>query len=197
VRGQPKPRRRKRFLSSESQLAPLLDDNSNRLDNTSRRWSANGSGTPASSSRLIPTATSCRPRSRQRPSVWRPFSAAKPARTRLATKAAPAPRYGKNKTATSSCNPSASASSGGWDRTSDTRLMKPLESTDKCSQVNALRQDDSQFAQRFAQSGQSDSLDAPAPRANADSDLARVVNAWPTLPEHIRRAILALVGTAG
>jgi hypothetical protein len=27
-------------------------------------------------------------------------------------------------------------------------------------------------------------------------DLARVLNAWPTLPEHIRRAVLALVGTA-
>src|SRR5262249_36569839 len=30
-----------------------------------------------------------------------------------------------------------------------------------------------------------------------DPDLARVLTAWPTLPEAIRRAILALVGTAG
>jgi hypothetical protein len=28
-------------------------------------------------------------------------------------------------------------------------------------------------------------------------DLARVVNASPELPEHIRKAVLALVGTAG
>jgi hypothetical protein len=34
----------------------------------------------------------------------------------------------------------------------------------------------------------------PAPRA--DPNLARVLDAWPTLPEHIRRAIVALVGTA-
>jgi hypothetical protein len=27
-------------------------------------------------------------------------------------------------------------------------------------------------------------------------DLARVVEAWPALPEHIRAAVLALVGTA-
>jgi hypothetical protein len=28
-------------------------------------------------------------------------------------------------------------------------------------------------------------------------DLARVASAWPTLPEAIRRAVLALVGAAG
>jgi hypothetical protein len=31
----------------------------------------------------------------------------------------------------------------------------------------------------------------------ADPDLARVILAWPDLPDHIRAAILALVGTAG
>jgi hypothetical protein len=31
----------------------------------------------------------------------------------------------------------------------------------------------------------------------ADSDLALIMAAWPELPEHIRAAILALVGTAG
>jgi hypothetical protein len=30
----------------------------------------------------------------------------------------------------------------------------------------------------------------------ADSDLARVIDAWPGLPPHIKAAVLALVGTA-
>jgi hypothetical protein len=30
-----------------------------------------------------------------------------------------------------------------------------------------------------------------------DTDLARVVSAWPQLPEHIKSAVLALVGAAG
>jgi hypothetical protein len=29
-----------------------------------------------------------------------------------------------------------------------------------------------------------------------DPDLQRVIDAWPTVPESIRRAILALIGTA-
>jgi hypothetical protein len=29
----------------------------------------------------------------------------------------------------------------------------------------------------------------------ADPDLARVIDAWPDLPDHIRAAVLALVGT--
>jgi hypothetical protein len=36
-------------------------------------------------------------------------------------------------------------------------------------------------------------IDPPAP---LDPDLARVVDAWPHLPEPIRRAMLALIGTA-
>jgi hypothetical protein len=31
----------------------------------------------------------------------------------------------------------------------------------------------------------------------ADPDLARILNAWQTLPEPIRRAILALIGSTG
>jgi hypothetical protein len=30
-----------------------------------------------------------------------------------------------------------------------------------------------------------------------DPDLARVIDAWPDLPPHIRAAVLALIGTAG
>jgi hypothetical protein len=75
--------------------------------------------------------------------------------------------------------------------------MKPLESGDKCSQFNALRQDDSRFARGFAQTGMEQVLDGPAPTCPTDPDLARILDAWPNLPEHIRRAILALVGTPG
>jgi hypothetical protein len=35
------------------------------------------------------------------------------------------------------------------------------------------------------------------PQPPADADLARVVEAWPSLPEAIRRAVLALVETVG
>jgi hypothetical protein len=34
-------------------------------------------------------------------------------------------------------------------------------------------------------------------QAENDPDLARILQAWPTLPEPIRRAILALVESAG
>jgi hypothetical protein len=30
-----------------------------------------------------------------------------------------------------------------------------------------------------------------------DPDLSRVVTAWPDLPDHIRAAVLALIGTVG
>jgi hypothetical protein len=33
--------------------------------------------------------------------------------------------------------------------------------------------------------------------ADGDPDLARMVAAWPTLPQHIRAAVLALVEGAG
>jgi hypothetical protein len=50
--------------------------------------------------------------------------------------------------------------------------------------------------------GDSDGSLAPqlAPEAekrSSDPDLARVIDAWPVLPEAIRRAVLALVGSAG
>jgi hypothetical protein len=34
------------------------------------------------------------------------------------------------------------------------------------------------------------------PLREPDPDLARVIDAWPDLPQHIRAAVLALVGTA-
>jgi hypothetical protein len=40
-------------------------------------------------------------------------------------------------------------------------------------------------------------LSAPlAQQAPTDPDLARVLDAWPTLPPHIRAAVLALVAAA-
>jgi hypothetical protein len=46
----------------------------------------------------------------------------------------------------------------------------------------------------------STSADTPVPDALSDAltdpDLARIVGAWPTLPEPIRRAVLALIETA-
>ena len=37
----------------------------------------------------------------------------------------------------------------------------------------------------------------PLTRPPADPELARVVAAWPQLPDHIKAAVLALVGAAG
>jgi hypothetical protein len=36
-----------------------------------------------------------------------------------------------------------------------------------------------------------------ARESELDPELARVIDAWPDLPDHIRAAVLALVGTAG
>jgi hypothetical protein len=45
--------------------------------------------------------------------------------------------------------------------------------------------------------GASDYANAPLPLAlQGDPNLARVVSAWPTLPEPIRRAVLALIEIA-
>jgi hypothetical protein len=46
-------------------------------------------------------------------------------------------------------------------------------------------------------SGDGDAPHVPrhVPAGPADADLARVVGAWPALPEAIRRAVLALVAT--
>jgi hypothetical protein len=37
---------------------------------------------------------------------------------------------------------------------------------------------------------------SPLAATTADPDLARILDAWPTLPPHIRAAVLALIGTA-
>jgi hypothetical protein len=40
------------------------------------------------------------------------------------------------------------------------------------------------------------SLALPLAQTASDSDLSRVIDAWPALPRHIRSAVLALVATA-
>jgi hypothetical protein len=51
----------------------------------------------------------------------------------------------------------------------------------------------SQFACGFAQARQSRPLPTPEPAEQTDPDVARLVAAWPTLPDPIRRAMLALL----
>jgi hypothetical protein len=60
----------------------------------------------------------------------------------------------------------------------------PLEDPEKTASTSAT----------LANSGHEKKGPAAAYR---DADLARLVNAWPSLPEPIRRAILALVASAG
>jgi hypothetical protein len=49
------------------------------------------------------------------------------------------------------------------------------------------------FARGFAQNPRKQRSDATAPLASTDPDLARVVDAWPTLQEAIRYAVLKLI----
>ena len=50
---------------------------------------------------------------------------------------------------------------------------------------------------RTETSGQVEPALTPSLQLPADPELARLVDAWPTLPAHIRAAVLALVQTAG
>jgi hypothetical protein len=78
--------------------------------------------------------------------------------------------------------------SGGWDRTTDTRLMKEDARGSKAEQVRGCG-DDAGACPVLVQQGQKAG-------AGADPDLARVVEAWPSLPRHMKAAVLALVATA-
>jgi hypothetical protein len=50
-----------------------------------------------------------------------------------------------------------------------------------------------QFARRFAQISEMQPSNATAPAPSTDPDLARVVEAWPTLQAAIRQAVLKLI----
>src|SRR5262245_28120830 len=79
-------------------------------------------------------------------------------------------------------------SSGGRDRTGDSRLMKPIASRRNPNDVNGCGDASSSLAQPLAQ-------DSPKP-LGIDPDLARVADAWPNLSPPIRAAVLALVQSA-
>jgi len=74
-------------------------------------------------------------------------------------------------------------SSGGWDRTSDTRLMKPSASVSNPLSVNTSGESPPRLAPVLA----------PSP---SDPELTRLVAAWPMLPGNIRAATMALLGAA-
>jgi hypothetical protein len=81
-------------------------------------------------------------------------------------------------------------SSGGWDRTSDTRLMKEDARRTSPEQARGCG-DGAGPCPVLVQNGP-----AATPADPTDAGLARVVEAWPELPAHIKAAVLALVSTA-
>jgi hypothetical protein len=63
--------------------------------------------------------------------------------------------------------------------------------------VNSRKSADRNPLQGNTSSNHASQLSAPlAQPGPADAELARILDAWPTLPAHIRAAVLALVDTA-
>ncbi len=79
--------------------------------------------------------------------------------------------------------------SGGWDRTTDTRLMKPLSEECKPNPVKTYGDGKSELAQPLAQ--------AIPKKQSLDPELALLIDHWDSLPEAIRAGILAMVRAAG
>ena len=77
------------------------------------------------------------------------------------------------------------ASSGGGIRTPDTRIMIPPVEHTKCLPDNGLRVATEPLAHYL-----------PTDTCQSPSDLALVIEAWPTLPEAIRAGIIAMVRSA-
>ena len=50
---------------------------------------------------------------------------------------------------------------------------------------------------RESQNPPAEALDGAPSTSPLDPDLAKLVNAWPDLPEHMRRTILAMVDAVG
>lgn len=77
-------------------------------------------------------------------------------------------------------------------RTGDLRFRKPLPDSGKDGQVQELREEEGQLAaQGTARSAEN------RPATPADADLARIIDAWPTLPEAVKAGILAMVAATG
>jgi hypothetical protein len=66
----------------------------------------------------------------------------------------------------------------------------------KDKQDKAFGDTPARFVRGFAQA-EGEQSGEPAPAAVTDPDLARILDAWPTLPAHIKAAILALMATVG
>ena len=75
------------------------------------------------------------------------------------------------------------ASSGGGIRTPDTRIMIPPATINYPDE----------FANRAASAAPGTAIGVENAVSSADADLAEVIDHWATLPEAIRRAVLALV----
>jgi hypothetical protein len=58
-----------------------------------------------------------------------------------------------------------------------------------------LRGDGSGVARGFAQNEKKQTLDEPSQVCPNDADLARIIEVWPTLPQHFKAAVMALVKT--
>ena len=76
----------------------------------------------------------------------------------------------------------------GQDSNLDKENQNAFPAHHNCRAGNTSSQDEERFAHGFAQTGQKQPLDGPALTSQIDPDLARVLDAWPTLPEPIRRA---------
>jgi hypothetical protein len=87
----------------------------------------------------------------------------------------------------------------GQDSNLDKESQKTLAPRLKVNQDKDFPPTAGQFAHGFAQTGPNPPLTASAPARPTDPGLARILDAWPTLPAHIKAAVLALVqtGTSG
>jgi hypothetical protein len=65
----------------------------------------------------------------------------------------------------------------------------------KGNRDNGLRPQADPVCIGFAQNAPNRLLSVPAPGGSIDPDLAGILEAWPTLPDHIKAAVVALVGT--
>ena len=83
-------------------------------------------------------------------------------------------------------------SSPGWIRTNDQPINSP-----KLTPPKPLKTQDLRPLDAAGRSAGRSADGAGEPEGGHPPDLAAVVAAWPTLPEPLRRAVLALIGAAG
>jgi hypothetical protein len=81
-------------------------------------------------------------------------------------------------------------------RTHDSHVGNAEIADAKANDSKELRREADSVCTGFAPTRPNSLPAAPAPPPATDPDLAHVLDAWPTLPAHIKAAILALVATA-